>query len=279
MEYLDYLKALSSGDPLQQISSIPRIILSIKEQPTSILVNTIAITMSVEFVQASNRVRYFIADFFNQCSTEMCMVRSKQEVFHHLMSVLDLNDPIAQCLMLKIVESLAPLLTDMVEVHHKVLLAMEGGHRQVREIAYSILPALITYCPSISRHIFDKNIPQHFILKICKVLPDDEETIKRAYSYVVRHLNQELAIEVLFILACRCRSIVNHVKGILIKHHAFPKLLKLCNKYGRDNILNGNEKDLLNVFESRPQEINTVNLFEILNQPRLEGIYIYRKTL
>ena len=271
MEYLEYLKALSSGDSLQQISSIPRIVCLIKEQPSAILVNTIAITMSVEFTQSSNRVRYFIADFFSQCSTEMCMIRSKQEVLQHLMSVLDINDPIAQCLMLKILGSLAPLLTDMIEVHHKLLLTLEGTHRQVRETAYSILPRLISYCPTIAKHVFDKNIPQHFILNICKVLPDEEETVKRAYSYIVRNFSEDSAIEILFALAYRCRSIVNHVKYILIKHQELGKLLKLCSRYGRDNILTENEKKIVLDLESRPQEIINSSISEILSQPKLEG--------
>ena len=271
MEYLEYLKALSSGDPLQQISSIPRIVFIIKEQPSVILVNTIAITMSVEFTQASNRVRYFIADFFHQCRIEMCMIRSKQEVFSHLMSVLDINDPIAQSLMLKIVGSLAPLLSDMVEVHHKVLLAIESGHRQVRETAYSILPSLISYCITIARHIFDTNIPAHYMIRICKYLPDDEDTIKRAYSYVIRNVSEDHKMEVLFLLACRSRSLVNHVKNILIKNNQFDRLLKLCKRHGKDNILNEDEKKLVESYEKRPQEINDYSISDILAQPRLEG--------
>lgn len=269
MEYLEYLKALSSGDYLQQISSIPRIVCLIKEQPSPILVNTIAITMSVEFTHASNRVRYFIADFFSQCNAEMCMIRSKQEVLDHLMSVLDLNDPVAQCLMLKILGALAPLLTEMVEVHHKVLLVIEGPHRQVREAAYSILPQLVLYCPTIAKHVFDKAIPQYFILKIFKVLPDDEETIKRAYSYVVNNLAESFAIEVLFILACRCRSIVNHVKYLLIKHQEIGKLFKLCQKYGKDSILTASEKILIKDFKAQPQSMQTSSISELLSQSKL----------
>jgi hypothetical protein len=270
MEYLEYLKALSSGDPLQQISSIPRIVFLIKEHPSAILVNTIAITMSIEFTRASNRVRYFISDFFHQCSTEMCMIRSKQEVFNHLISVLDLNDPIAQSLMLKILGALAPLITDMTEVHHKVLLAIEGGHRQVREMAYSILPSLILYSPSIAKHVFDKSIPQHYILEICKVLPDDEETIKRAYSYIVRNFSEENKIDVLYLLALRCRSIVSHVKNILISNNRLHLLSRLCKKYG-NSILTDSEIELIKNYNLKNRNMSNYTVQELLFLPKLEG--------
>jgi hypothetical protein len=277
MEYLEYLKSLSSGDPLQQISSIPRIVSIIKEQPSTLLVNTIAIAMSTEFAHATNRVRYFIADFFSQCSVEMCMIRNKEEVLMHLMSVLDLNNPIAQCLMLKIVGHLAPLLTDMIEVHHKVLLAIEGVHRQVQDVAFSILPALIRYCPSMSKHVFDKNIPEHYLLDICKVLPDDHETLKRAYSYIVQKFPEETYIEMLVLLALRSRSLASHVKDVLLKKKEYSKLKKLSRKY--PNLLSEMEKGIIKKHEEHQQGQSLGNsncengiVYELLTQNRLEGI-------
>lgn len=268
MEYLDYLKSLSCGDPAQQIPSISRTVWVIKEQPTFILVNTIAITMAIEFTKATNRVRFFIAEFFRQCCNEMCLIRNKEDFFRHLTSILDMNNPVAQQLMLKILGYLAPLLTDMLEVHHKVLIAIETGQKLIRDTIFSILPSLITYCPSIAKHIFDKNIPAHYVYRICSVLPDQQDIIKKAYVYVIMHFgdNRDIFLE----LAFRSRSFCEHAKRLFFKDGDIGRVQKLCGKYGL-GILNNDEKIALKNFVKEKQQVEVLNNFELLNQPRLNG--------
>lgn len=268
MEYLDYIKSLSCGDPTQQIPSISRIIWLIKEQPTFILVNTIAITMAVEFTQVSNKVRFFIAEFFRQCSSEMCLIRNKEDFFRNLTSVLDMNNPVAQQLMLKILGYLAPLLTDMLEVHHKVLLTLEGSHRIIRETAFSILPALISYCPSISKHVFEKVIPEHYISKICSVIPDNQEIINKAYSYILRHFGDEH--ETLMVLAGRSRSLSSHLLPKLLDNGKYEQVVQLCKKFGF-GLLEDEDRAKVSRFMMRTQEMNVKDNYELLNLAHLEG--------
>lgn len=61
MEYLEYLRNLSSPDIQVSISSIFKISAFIAAQPSPINVNTIALHLAVVFKDASNRLRYFIA--------------------------------------------------------------------------------------------------------------------------------------------------------------------------------------------------------------------------
>lgn len=268
MEYLDYLKSLSCGDPAQQILGISRIAWVIKEQPSFILVNTIAITMAIEFTKAPNRVRFSIAEFFRHCSSEMCMIKNKEDFFRHLTSILDMNNPVAQQLMLKILGYLAPLLTDMLEVHHKVLIAIEAGHKLIRETIFSILPSLIKYCPSIAKHIFDKSIPAHYITRICSVLPDQQEIIKKAYVYIISHFEGNR--EILLVLGFRSRSFCEHAKRLFFKFEDFDKIEKLCGKYGF-GILSESEKKTFKRFLKDKRVVENLNNFELLSQTRLEG--------
>jgi hypothetical protein len=224
--------------------------------------------MAVEFTQVSNKVRFFIAEFFRQCSSEMCLIRNKEDFFRNLTSVLDMNNPVAQQLMLKILGYLAPLLTDMLEVHHKVLLTLEGSHRIIRETAFSILPSLMMYCPLISKHVFDKVIPEHFIIKICSVVPDQHEIIKKAYTYIVRHFNSNN--EALFVLASRSRSFCTHVLQVFFEAAEFSKVEKLCQKFGY-GILNDEEKRKIQIFLRKNSEKNVRNNFDLLQMDHLEG--------
>lgn len=236
MEYLDLLQSLSSNDPFLQITGITRITAAIKSQPSPIFVNTVAINMAVEFSKSSNYVRHFITQFFQQCSTEMCMIKSKIDIFRHLTSILDVNDPVAQCNMLKILMYLAPLLADFLEIHHKILLALESPHRKVRETASEILPKVISYAPSIARHVFEKPISKFSVKKLISVLPDDEETMKKAYAYIVSTFQKSEMMEYLCYLAIRSPRLIKHVTEILKKYNETGYLKELSKFYRKDMI-------------------------------------------
>ena len=271
MEHIDYLKGLSSGDPQTQLASIPRIIHYVKQNPSPILVNTLAINMAVEFTRASNRLRYFIFEFFKQCRTEMCMIKSKKEVFMHLTSVLDRNDPVAQCLLLKILESLSALLTDLLEVHHKILLALKSPHKKVSDTAAGILPKVLSFAPGMAKHVFQEGLSKEHFWKLIKVIPESQEAIKSVYAFLCKNLEEEEVPEALTLLALKNQSVVSYVKEVLVSKGKTELLQKLCEKYGSSFL----SQEELSLVEFSPESTQTELLCtNKLTQADYKSIYL-----
>lgn len=250
MEYLDILKGLSSQDPLARISTIARIIHVIKSEKSSVLVNTMAISMSVQFSCSTNRERYFICLMFSECAEEMCMIKNKIDVLRNLASVLDFNDPIAICLAIRILGFLAPLLPEFLEIHHKLLLTLQSPHRKVRNTTSLLLPRLMPFAPTIAKYVFDAPLSQIALIPILRALPSDQLTINKAYSYVQNFLPEEKKVEALTVLTLKCKSLLPTVKHYFLMEENVEYLRIILKKYrikqflGMEPVLTGVEDEV-----------------------------------
>lgn len=218
MAYLDQLKGLSSPDLAVQVSAMSSIAAIVKEDPSPLLLNTVAINVATKFVSAPNRLRLFIAkvrvtQFFLECAVEMQMLKSKREVLELLTSVLDTNDVLAQMMMLRILGALAPVLSTLLDIQHKVLLAVDSKYQRVREMALAVLPAMLPSTPNLARHVFHKDLPDTTLLALCRSCPDDEEAVTRAFSLCCRKLSGERLVQALASLALRSSHVIVRTVG------------------------------------------------------------------
>ena len=213
MDCLDQLKGLNSPDLTVQIGTISAVGATLRESPSPLLLNTVAIHIATRFKAASNRLRFFIAkvvctQFFLDCATEMQTLKSKREVLELLTSVLDTSDAVAQMLLLRILGALAPVLSGLLDIQHKVLLAVDSKFRRVREMALMVLPALLPSAPSLARHVFRKELEPQALVRLCYACPDDEEAVTRAFQMCQKLLVGEWLAQGTVALALRSSTVL-----------------------------------------------------------------------
>mmetsp|Transcript_26455 Transcript_26455/g.47469 ORF Transcript_26455/g.47469 Transcript_26455/m.47469 type:complete len:554 (+) Transcript_26455:1506-3167(+) len=214
MEYLELIKS-SSGDLNVQLAGIARISSVLKQQPTPVLANSVALHMAVLFQQSPNTLKYFIAKFFCERSREIHLVRSRRELFLPIVSVFNTNDPIAQVLSLRILEALAPLLTDSQDVQHKVLLALESKHMRVVDTAVAVLPKLLVSSSTLARHLFSKDLQPPTLAKLVNSRYDDVETINSACVAVYRVFHGAERLSVLTQMAIKSPLMRSYAESVL----------------------------------------------------------------
>jgi hypothetical protein len=219
MDYLELIKS-SSGDLNVQLAGIAKISSVLKQQPTAVLANSVGLHMAVLFPQSPNTLKYFIAkvlspQFFCDRSREIHLVRSRRELFLPIVSVFNTNDPIAQVLALRILEALAPLLTDLQDVQHKVLLALESKHMKVIDTAVTVLPRLLLASASLARHLFSKDFQPSTLAKLVENRFDEVDTINHACAAVCRVFQGAERLQVLTSMAQKSPLMRSYVATVL----------------------------------------------------------------
>lgn len=131
------------------------------------------------------------------------------------MSVFNTNDPIAQVLALRILEALAPLLTDSQDVQHKVLLALESKHKKVIDTAVAVLPKLLVSSASLARHLFSKDFQPHVLGMLVNARYDDIDTINHACAAVYRVFQGAERLYVLTTMALKSQLMRPYVITVL----------------------------------------------------------------
>ena len=138
----------------------------------------------------------------------MQTLKSKREVLELLTSVLDTSDAVAQMLLLRILGALAPVLSGLLDIQHKVLLAVDSKFRCVRDMALKVLPALLPSAPSLARHVFRKELDPEVLVRLCTTCPDDEEAVTRAFTMCQKQLTGELLAQGAVALAVRSSTVL-----------------------------------------------------------------------
>lgn len=263
MDYLDQLKGLNSPDLTVQIGTIAAVAAELRANPSSLMMNTVAIHVATRFRTAPNRLRYFLTQvrgrqFFLDCALEMQTLKSKREVFEQLTAVLDTSDAVAQMLLLRILGALAPVLSGLLDIQHKVLLAVDSRYKRVRDMALMVLPALLPSASSLARHIFRKDLDPETLIRLCQSCPDDQEAVTRAYALCQKELTGEMLVQGVVALALRSSSMLSRAvrdrqREVLMmwrEEKALGYWLRLCRKYGCQTVISEEEARELHVPSS-----------------------------
>ncbi|VDO52723.1 unnamed protein product [Onchocerca flexuosa] len=103
-----------------------------------------------------NELRLCIVRVMGECSTELGLVFSNDEVARRILKVSHSNDPLARSLTLQVLAKLASVVAENKQIHHLIVTSIDSEEIQERLAAIAATEAFVAFSRSFSQTVFEK---------------------------------------------------------------------------------------------------------------------------
>uniref|UniRef100_A0A915Q023 Integrator complex subunit 7 n=1 Tax=Setaria digitata TaxID=48799 RepID=A0A915Q023_9BILA len=228
-------KGLRSRALHEKMATIVNMTTFLRENPFPFFVNAAVLRLCEAFRDECNELRVCIVRVMGECSTELRLVFSNDEVARRVLKVSHSNDPLARSLTLQILAKLASVVAENKQVHHLVVTSIDSEEAQERLAATIATEAFVGVSRSFSQTIFEKlciTFLSPLVSPATKIglvgvfanMQADVEIIMKVFALGERILNeaynQQLIlalIKSLTTLAVSCKFAVSELLTLLIE--------------------------------------------------------------
>ncbi|MCP9262141.1 hypothetical protein DINM_005433 [Dirofilaria immitis] len=199
------------------------------------IVNMTTFLRENPFPFSCNELRLCIVRVVGECSTELRLVFSNDEVARRVLKVSHSNDPLARSLTLQVLAKLASVVAENKQIHHLVVSSIDSEEAQERLSAIVATEAFVAVSRSFSQTVFEKlciTFLSPLISPTTKIglvgvfanMQADVEIIMKVFALGERILNeaynQQLMLALinsLTTLAVSCKFAVSELLTLLIE--------------------------------------------------------------
>jgi hypothetical protein len=115
------LKSSMFNNNIEALSSIAQLFVAF---PSKQIITAALLKLAEYYSTTTNRIRVFLANIFHEIASNLHKLENQTDVINHLKVVLDSNDSIGRALTLRVFGSLHPIITNHLEIHHRVFEAL-----------------------------------------------------------------------------------------------------------------------------------------------------------
>ncbi|CAG9540601.1 unnamed protein product [Cercopithifilaria johnstoni] len=228
-------KGLRSRTLHEKMATIVNMTTFLRENPFPFFVNAAVLRLCEAFRDECNELRICIVRVMGECSTELRLVFSNDEVARRVLKVSHSNDPLARSLTLHMLAKLASVVAENKQIHHLVVTSIDSEEAQERSAATVATEAFVGVSRSFSQTVFEKlcvTFLSPLISPMTKIglvgvfanMQADVEIIMKVFALGERILNeaynQQLIlalIKSLTTLAVSCKFAVSELLTLLIE--------------------------------------------------------------
>ncbi|KAL3994867.1 hypothetical protein ACH3XW_23480 [Acanthocheilonema viteae] len=228
-------KGLRSRTLHEKMATIVNMTTFLRDNPFPFFVNAAVLRLCEAFRDECNELRLCIVRVMGECSTELRLVFSNDEVARRVLKVSHSNDPLARSLTLQILAKLASVVAENKQVHHLVVTSIDSEEAQERLAAIAASEAFVAVSRSFSQTVFEKlcvTFLSPLVSPVTKIglvgvfanMQADVEIIMKVFALGERILNeaynQQLIlalIKSLTTLAVSCKFAVSELLTLLIE--------------------------------------------------------------
>ncbi|KAK6103832.1 hypothetical protein QQG55_14005 [Brugia pahangi] len=228
-------KGLRSRALNEKMATIVNMTTFLRENPFPFFVNAAVLRLCEAFRDECNELRLCIVRVMGECSSELRLVFSNDEVARRVLKVSHSNDPLARSLTLQILAKLASVVAENKQVHHLIVTSIDSEEAQERLAATVATEAFVGVSRSFSQTVFEKlcvTFLSPLVSPITKIglvgvfsnMQGDVEIIMKVFALGERILNeaynQQLIlalIKSLTTLAVSCKFAVSELLTLLIE--------------------------------------------------------------
>ncbi|EJD76481.1 hypothetical protein LOAG_16605 [Loa loa] len=228
-------KGLRSRTLHEKMATIVNMTTFLRENPFPFFVNAAVLRLCEAFRDECNELRLCIVRVMGECSTELRLVFSNDEVARRVLKVSHSNDPLARSLTLQILAKLASVVAENKQVHHLIVTSIDSEEAQERLAATVATEAFVGVSRSFSQTVFEKlcvTFLSPLVSPTTKIglvgvfanMQADVEIIMKVFALGERILNeaynQQLIlalIKSLTTLAVSCKFAVSELLTLLIE--------------------------------------------------------------
>ncbi|VDK67051.1 unnamed protein product [Litomosoides sigmodontis] len=230
-----YSPGLRSRTLHEKLATVVNMTTFLRENPFPFFVNAAVLRLCEAFRDECNELRLCIVRVMGECSTELRLVFSNDEVARRVLKVSHSNDPLARSLTLQILAKLASVVAENKQVHHLVVTSIDSEEAQERLAAIVATEALVGVSRSFSQTVFEKlcvTFLSPLVSPMAKIglvgvfanMQADVEIVLKVFALGERILseayNQQLIlalIKSLTTLAVSCKFAVSELLTLLIE--------------------------------------------------------------
>ncbi|KAM3718923.1 Integrator complex subunit [Dirofilaria immitis] len=228
-------KGLRSRVLHEKMATIVNMTTFLRENPFPFFVNAAVLRLCEAFRDECNELRLCIVRVVGECSTELRLVFSNDEVARRVLKVSHSNDPLARSLTLQVLAKLASVVAENKQIHHLVVSSIDSEEAQERLSAIVATEAFVAVSRSFSQTVFEKlciTFLSPLISPTTKIglvgvfanMQADVEIIMKVFALGERILNeaynQQLMLALinsLTTLAVSCKFAVSELLTLLIE--------------------------------------------------------------
>lgn len=218
---------LRSPDLPDQMATIEKFATYLRDNPFPVFVNTAVIRICEIFRDsASNALRLCIVRVMGECSAELGLVFSKEEVARRILIVSHANDPLARSLTLQMLAKFSSILAENKQVHHLIVTSIDSEEPQERAAAIVATNAYASVSKEFSHTAFEKlrvllsssavsPAIQIRLVGVFASMNADVDVVMKLFALAEQILreayNQQLMyalIAALTSLACKCKFVI-----------------------------------------------------------------------
>uniref|UniRef100_A0AAF5Q355 Integrator complex subunit 7 n=2 Tax=Wuchereria bancrofti TaxID=6293 RepID=A0AAF5Q355_WUCBA len=228
-------KGLRSRALNEKMATIVNMTTFLRENPFPFFVNAAVLRLCEAFRDECNELRLCIVRVMGECSSELRLVFSNDEVARRVLKVSHSNDPLARSLTLQILAKLASVVAENKQVHHLIVTSIDSEEAQERLAATVATEAFVGVSRSFSQTVFEKLCVTFLsplvspttkigLVGVFSNMQGDVEIIMKVFALSERILNeaynQQLIlalIKSLTTLAVSCKFAVSELLTLLIE--------------------------------------------------------------
>uniref|UniRef100_A0A5S6PIY1 Integrator complex subunit 7 n=1 Tax=Brugia malayi TaxID=6279 RepID=A0A5S6PIY1_BRUMA len=228
-------KGLRSRALNEKMATIVNMTTFLRENPFPFFVNAAVLRLCEAFRDECNELRLCIVRVMGECSSELRLVFSNDEVARRVLKVSHSNDPLARSLTLQILAKLASVVAENKQVHHLIVTSIDSEEAQERLAATVATEAFVGVSRSFSQTVFEKLCVTFLsplvspttkigLVGVFSNMQGDVEIIMKVFALGERILNeaynQQLIlalIKSLTTLAVSCKFAVSELLTLLIE--------------------------------------------------------------
>ncbi|VDK76435.1 unnamed protein product [Onchocerca ochengi] len=149
-------KGLRSRTLHEKMATIVNMTTFLRENPFPFFVNAAVLRLCEAFRDECNELRLCIVRVMGECSTELRLVFSNDEVARRILKVSHSNDPLARSLTLQVLAKLASVVAENKQIHHLIVTSIDSEESQERLAAIAATEAFVAFSRSFSQTVFEK---------------------------------------------------------------------------------------------------------------------------
>uniref|UniRef100_A0A0N5AI44 Integrator complex subunit 7 n=1 Tax=Syphacia muris TaxID=451379 RepID=A0A0N5AI44_9BILA len=219
----------------EQMATIVKLPTYFRENPFPLFINTVLIRMSEAFRDGSNDLRLCLVRVMGECTEELKLVFSNEEIARRILKVSHATDSVARSLTLQMLAKLAPIVAENKQVHHLIAISIDSSEQHERLAAIVAMKAFVAASKTFSKTIFEKlcfllsspSVPSARKILLCEVFASmrtDIDLTMRIFTLAEIILNSTCNQRVIFslftsltTLACSSKVAAAELLTILIK--------------------------------------------------------------